>query len=185
MTDHDTTEQEQAGQISDPTTPNRISDADGGGHVSNATSEKGVISNETPEGTDSTRPLSSDEGTRSASTPEEDSQEPDTFPRDYVEKLRDESARYRQRAQQADEYAHRLHTALTAATRRLADPTDLPFDPEHLEDQDALTAALDDLVARKPHLAARKPHGSIGQGAQPHDPSSVDLAGLLRAGAGG
>ncbi|WP_261623293.1 hypothetical protein [Nesterenkonia marinintestina] len=150
MTEQNTTEQEQAGQISDPT------------------SEKGVISNETPE---------------------EDSQEPEdapeTFPRSYVEKLRDESARYRQRAQQADDYAQRLHTALTAATGRLADPSDLPFDPEHLEDQDALTAALDDLLARKPHLAARKPAGSIGQGAVTQDTSTVDLAGLLRAGAGG
>lgn len=190
MTEQDTTEHEQPIRAQNAEGPDRISDADRRDRVRNATPEEGVISDATPEGADSTRPLSSEEGTHSASTPAESSQienipEDDTFPRDYVEKLRDENARYRQRAQQADDYAHRLHTALTAATGRLADPTDLEFDPDHLEDQDALTDALDDLLARKPHLAARRPHGSIGQGAQPHDPSSVDLAGLLRAGAGG
>ncbi len=48
-------------------------------------------------------------------------QDPETFPREYVKKLRKESAGYRERAQQADTYAQRLHTALVAATGRLAD----------------------------------------------------------------
>ena len=50
------------------------------------------------------------------------------------------------------------------ATGRLADPTDLEFDEDHLDDPDALAAAIDDLLARKPHLASRKPVGDIGQG---------------------
>ena len=37
--------------------------------------------------------------------------EADTFSRDYVEKLRQENGKYRQRAQRADDLAHRLHTA--------------------------------------------------------------------------
>lgn len=110
-------------------------------------------------------------------------EEPDTFPREYVERLRDENAKWRQRAQQADDYAQRLHTALVEATGRLADPTDLEFNTEHLEDTGALTAAIDDLVARKPHLAARRPSGSIGQGAVGSSSNTVDLAGLLRASA--
>lgn len=107
----------------------------------------------------------------------------ETFPRDYVEKLRDENAKYRQRAQRSDELAHRLHRALVAADGRLADPTDLEFDDEHLEDADTLSEAIDGLLETKPHLAARKPAGDIGQGAAGPNAGAVDLAGLLRAGA--
>ena len=106
--------------------------------------------------------------------------EPDTFDRAYVEKLRDENAKYRQRAGRSDELAQRLHTALVSATGRLADPTDLPFDPEQLESDEALTAAIDELLTRKAHLASRKPVGEIGQGVSvPAD--TVNLAGLLRS----
>lgn len=107
-------------------------------------------------------------------------QDEDTFPRHVVEKLRDENAKYRQRAARADDLAHRLHTALVTATGKLHDPEDLPFDEEHLDDPEALAAAVDDLLARKPHLASRKPVGNIGQGAS-GSTSTVDLAGLLRA----
>ena len=110
----------------------------------------------------------------------ESTDEPDTFPRDYVEKLRDENAKYRQRAQRADDLAHRLHTALVAATGRLQDASDLPFDQNHLDDPDALTEALDELLESKPHLSSRKPTGSIGQGVSDAH-ATVDLAGLLRS----
>lgn len=104
----------------------------------------------------------------------------DSFPREYVEKLRDENAKYRQRAQQSDDLAQRLHTALVSATGILQDPTDLAFDEAHLEDPEALQQAIDDLLAQKPHLAARKFNGDIGQG-QTGSSNTVDLAGLLRA----
>lgn len=110
---------------------------------------------------------------------EEDAQ---TFPRDYVQKLRKESADHRAKAKDRDALARRLHTALAAATGRLADPTDLQFDESHLTDADALTAAIEALIAAKPHLASRKPTGNVGQGAAP-DKATVSLAGLLRAGA--
>lgn len=113
---------------------------------------------------------------------EQDDAEQDSFPRDYVEKLRDENAKYRRRAQESDQLAQRLHTALTAATGRLQDPTDLPYDAAHLDDADALTEAIDDLLKAKPHLGARKLHGNIGQG-QTSTNNTVDLAGILRAGA--
>lgn len=109
-----------------------------------------------------------------------DAEEPDTFPRDYVERLRDENAKYRQRAQRADDFAHRLHTALVAATGRLADPGDLDFDEAHIDDEGALRTALDDLLARKPHLASRRPRGDVGQGVTGTS-GAVDLAGLLRS----
>jgi hypothetical protein len=83
-------------------------------------------------------------------------------------------------ADDADTYAKRLHLELVRANRKLADPTDLELNEEHLDDLDALAAAVDDLLACKPHLASRRPTGDIGQGASPPAASSVDLAALLR-----
>ncbi|WP_281712131.1 hypothetical protein [Dermacoccus nishinomiyaensis] len=103
----------------------------------------------------------------------------DAFPRAYVDKLRKEAADARVKAKDRDDIAARLHTSLVAASGRLADPSDLPFDEAHLSDPDALTGALDELLARKPHLASRRPVGDIGQGVSAVT-SSVDLAGILR-----
>jgi hypothetical protein len=105
----------------------------------------------------------------------------DTFDREYVEKLRQENGRYRQRAQRADTLAQRLHTELVRATGRLADPSDLPFDEAHLDDDVALGIAIDRLLTAKPHLASRRPVGDIGQGATGSTSETVDLAAMLRA----
>lgn len=120
------------------------------------------------------------EGESAPEPVESDSETAETFPRSYVEKLRKENAGYRERAQRSDDLAHRLHAALVTATGKLADPRDLPFSAEHLEDTDALNQAIQDLISDKPHLASRKPRGSIGQGAT-GSADTVDLAGLLRA----
>lgn len=106
----------------------------------------------------------------------------ETFPRDYVQKLRDENAKYRQRAADRDEVAAKLHTALVQATGRLQDASDLAFDQTHLDDPQALTAALDALLTAKPHLATRKPMGSIGQGVSGAS-DTFSLAGALRSNA--
>jgi hypothetical protein len=114
-------------------------------------------------------------------TPTTDTEdEPDTFPREVVEKLRQENGKYRQRAQRADTYAQRLHTELVRATGRLADPSDLEFDESHLDDPDALVAAVDDLLAKKPHLASRRPVGDIGQGNRGSSAEPFSLLGLLK-----
>src|SRR5699024_8471069 len=107
-------------------------------------------------------------------------EKPDTFPREYVEQLRDENAKYRKRAQRSDQLAQRLHTALVEATGSLQDPTDLAFDESHLDDPEALQQAIDELLAAKPHLAARRPRGDVGQG-QTGTSNTVDLAEMLRA----
>lgn len=124
------------------------------------------------------RPSDAPEAPEDDNAPED---APETFPREYVQKLRDESAKYRTRAQRADDLAHRLHTALTAATGKLADPSDLPYSEDHLEDPEALTAAVDALLAAKPHLAARRPRGNVGQGNVSSQADTVDLAGILRS----
>ncbi len=113
--------------------------------------------------------------------------EPVTFDREYVQKLRDEAAGHRVRAKRTDALNARLATAQAALTGKLADPTDLPFtddllDDDGLVDEDKVHAAVDDLLQRKPHLAARRPTGNVGQGARPETPE-IGLADLLRRGA--
>jgi hypothetical protein len=110
----------------------------------------------------------------------EGTEDPETFPREYVEDLRKENAKYRQRANDRDDIATRLHTSLVAATGRLQDPSDLTFDESHLVDGEGLTAALDSLLTSKPHLASRRPVGNIGQGVTVAS-ADVDLAGILRS----
>jgi hypothetical protein len=153
---------EELDQISNPTKNDDVEETD----VTHDSPQESVTGNDESEPVDN-----SDES--------EDS--PDTFPREYVEKLRDENAKYRQRAQRADTLAQRLHEALVTATGRLQDPTDLAFDESHLDDPEALQAAIEDLLARKPHLASRRPLGDIGQGPKTGDAGEVDLAALLRS----
>ncbi len=113
--------------------------------------------------------------------------EPETFDREYVQKLRDEAAGHRVKAKRTDALNARLATAQAALTGKLADPTDLPFtddllDDDGLVDEDKVHAAVEDLVQRKPHLAARRPTGNVGQGARPETPE-IGLAAMLRRGA--
>lgn len=108
---------------------------------------------------------------------------PEAFPRAYVEQLRQEAAEARVRAKRADVLAEQLFYARVNATGRLADPTDLPFDPEILDDHPAIEAAIDALVAAKPHLASRTPRGDVGQGVLSGATDTVDLAAILRRGA--
>ncbi len=113
--------------------------------------------------------------------------EPETFDREYVQKLRDEAAGHRVKAKRTDALNARLATAQAALTGKLADPTDLPYDDALLDDdglvdEDKVRAAVDALIERKPHLAARRPTGNVGQGARPETPE-IGLAAMLRRGA--
>lgn len=135
----------------------------------------------TPGSDEGTKPQTKDEKPREGESGKKD-EEPDSFPREYVERLREESAKYRQKAGDRDALAQRLHAALVRETGRLADPDDLPFSDDHLTDAEALTTALDELLARKPHLAARRVYGDIGQGLREAN-NVPSLAGLLRANA--
>lgn len=121
-----------------------------------------------------------------AAEPEPALEPGDTFPRAYVEELRAESAKHRTAAKEAAEAVlplqERLFGLLVASTDRLADPTDLPFDAALIDDEVALTAAIDDLLARKPHLASRTVVGDIGQGGGKHAESGL-LLDILNASA--
>lgn len=73
-----------------------------------------------------------------------------------------------------------LHTALVKLDGRLANPDDLPFNPDHLTDEAALTQAITDLLATRPGLAARHVTGDVGQGARGGTTGPVDLIELMR-----
>ncbi|MUL85225.1 DUF4337 domain-containing protein [Mycobacterium sp. CBMA247] len=136
------------------------------------------------------------QGDSEAETPEGES-----FPREYVEKIRKESRGYRDRAKTAesqrdelttradtaegerDELAARLHTELVRATGILTDPTDLVFNAEHLADADKLAAAVNELIASKPHLKARKVSGDAGQGVKGGQPAEFNLLDRLKGNA--
>lgn len=152
-------------------------------------SDEGRISDETPEGSDLKYDPEPAEENRSdwnnSEEPQDDApeEEPDTFPRAYVEKLRKENADARAKVKDRDDLAERLHTALAAADGRLADPTDLPYDENHL-DPAAMGEAISDLIGRKPHLKARRIAGDAGQGPRGTMSSDVNLLGMLRGSAG-
>ena len=110
-------------------------------------------------------------------------EQPETFDRAYVERLRREAAEHRVKAKRADDLARELFTFRVNALGKLADPTDLEYDEALLEDGAALEAAVDELLSRKPHLQDRRPTGDVDQGAR-QTGETVDLAGMLRSRAG-
>lgn len=125
-----------------------------------------------------------DETTEQTDAAEEVEQtDPETFDRAYVEKLREEAAGYRVKAKRADDLARELFHHRVTALGKLADPSDLPYDEQLLDDGAALAVAVDELILRKPHLADRRPRGDVDQGARSTE-QTVDLAGILRTRAG-
>lgn len=135
------------------------------------------------EQTDEEQETTEEEGQETTEdTPDDAQNDAQTFPREYVEKLRAEAAEARTRAKRTDALEAQLFTERVRATGRLADPTDLAFNAELLDDPDALTTAIDTLLGNKPHLASRTPRGDVGQGSTGAS-GDVDLAAMLRAGA--
>lgn len=110
----------------------------------------------------------------------------DSFPRPYVERLRARSAGYRTRATAAEARVGDLERALFTERVRaldvLADPSDMAFDADMLDDADALAGAVADLVAARPHYRKRgtTSTGTTGsrEAASPRD--GVSLTGIMR-----
>ncbi|MDP7725088.1 hypothetical protein [Mycobacterium sp. TY814] len=103
---------------------------------------------------------------------------------DTLAKVRREARNLRDRLKtaeaRADELAHRLHTELARANGKLADPHDFPFNPDLLDDTEAMNAAIDALLTHKPHLRSRAPKGDIGQGARGNRSIPLDFSAFLR-----
>lgn len=101
-------------------------------------------------------------------------------------KARKQAAKYRTELRAVevdrDELAQALWVERVTALGTLADPTDMPFDPEALHDPDRLRELADELVAVKPHLRSRRIRQRAGQG-EGSTPGGVSLADMLRRGA--
>ncbi len=144
--------------------------------------------------TGSTAPESDAPSVDESTAPATESTDPDTFDRAYVEKLRKESAGYRERAGRADEAGRRLLDATVRAHAGavLADPGDLLHfgSPAELLGEDGypdpakVTAAAEALVTARPHLATRRVTGDAGQGPRGTVSTAPDLAQILRRAAG-
>lgn len=109
----------------------------------------------------------------------------ETFPREYVEKLRQENADQRLKAKRSDELEQALRTAViaSATSKILVDPQDLPWTDELADENgfpnpEEIRKAASALVVERPHLG--RIQGSAGQGFRGESSDSVDLAGLLR-----
>lgn len=108
----------------------------------------------------------------------------DTTP--ALARARQQAARYRRQLRdtetERDELAAALWVARVDALGVLADPDDLPFDPDALHDPDRLRELADELVTRKPHLRSRRIRERAGQG-EGSAPGGVSLAAILNRGA--
>ncbi|MCK8644398.1 hypothetical protein [Mycobacterium colombiense] len=106
-----------------------------------------------------------------------------------LRKLRKENAGLRERAKAAearaartDSLAARLHTAQVAATGKLADPADFPYNPDAdlLDDSEAFNQAIDEFLEAKPHLRSRTPRGDVGQGNRGKPEEPVNFLNILK-----
>lgn len=123
-------------------------------------------------------------------TPEGDSEpaESDTDGEQESEalaKARREAKNLRDRAKTAetrvDELSRLVFALKVAALDKLADASDFEYDADLVDDDEALAAAVDELIARRPHYAKpRKPNGSIGQGQHGNNAGPQDFSSLLR-----
>ena len=125
-----------------------------------------------------------DDGTDELDREGDDDGDDEQDPR--LSRARQQAARYRRELRdtetERDELAAALWTARVEALGVLADPADLPFDPEALHDPDRLRELVDELVTEKPHLKSRRIRARAGQG-EGSAPGGVSLAAILNRGA--
>ena len=74
-----------------------------------------------------------------------------------------------------------LFALKVTALDKLEDVSDLEYNPDLLTDPDALAAAVDELIAKRPHYAKRtRPSGSVGQGNRGESAAAPTFASLLQ-----
>lgn len=125
-----------------------------------------------------------DDGTDELDRDGDDDRDDEQDPR--LSRARGQAARYRRELRETeaerDELAAALWTARVDQLGVLADPDDLPFDPDALHDPDRLRELVDELVTEKPHLRSRRIRARAGQG-EGTAPGGVSLAAILNRGA--
>src|SRR5690625_2805680 len=91
----------------------------------------------------------------------------DTFPRSYVQRLRERSNGYRLQLRERESEVDKLQRQLFAERLQrldlVVDHDAVPYDPALLDDDDALQEHIEGLLADKPYLRKRKVSGNIGQ----------------------
>lgn len=104
--------------------------------------------------------------------------------RAVVTKLRKEAGDTRKKLRETeartDELAAQLWRYRVAETGLLADPEDLPYDPDALDDPDKVRALAEDLVTRKPHMRSTRIRSRAGQGVGTAS-EPVSLSAMLKA----
>lgn len=128
------------------------------------------------------------EGETPNATTDDPEGEGTTFDREYVQQLRSEAAGHRRRATEAEQAVEDLRRKLwsheVAALGLLADPEDLPYDSEAAGDPEAVKAAAEALIARKPHMARTSTSGPLPDAADREpSPGGVSWSAMLRGGA--
>lgn len=125
--------------------------------------------------------------TENAGAPDGETPEPagDTFSREYVEKLRGESARSRKASKEAADRLAELEqkyvTARVAALGELADPSALPYSRDLVEmDDDALAEHVTAFLKQAPHMRRVGAGGALP--AHERGPAAVSLVDMLRRG---
>ncbi|BCO71432.1 hypothetical protein [Mycobacterium intracellulare] len=113
--------------------------------------------------------------------------EPDAFDRPYVEKIRKESAGYRDRAKTAearvDELSRALFAAHVAATGKLENPAEIEYNADIVDDADAINEAIDAAIAQRPYIKARRTVGNVGQGIKGDSTAEFSLLDRLKGNA--
>lgn len=146
------------------------------------TPQAGDGAGDEPTSDDSGEPLEEPHNDDEPDGDEPDGDEPDDDEPE-ISRARQQAARYRRQLRdvesERDELAAALWTERVAALGVLADPTDLPHDPDALHDPDRLRELADELVAAKPHLRSRRIRERAGQG-EGDGSGTVSLSGLLR-----
>src|SRR5690625_121873 len=98
---------------------------------------------------------------------DDDQRDDDTFPRSYVQRLRERSNGYRLQLRERDSEVETLQRQLFAERLQrldlVIDHDAVPYDPALLDDDDALQEHIEGLLADKPYLRKRKVSGNIGQ----------------------
>src|SRR5690625_4447696 len=91
----------------------------------------------------------------------------DTFPRSYVQRLRERSNGYRLQLRERESEVDKLQRQLFAERLQrldlVVDHDAVPYDPALLDDDDALQEHVEGLLSAKPYLRKRKVSGNIGQ----------------------
>lgn len=111
-------------------------------------------------------------------TPQEPAEAPTTPPEPA--EAPQESDELTEARAKVDDYSRQLFRARVERTGLLIDPEDMPYDAALVDDPDALSEAVTELVERKPHLRVVSTSGDLPAFGAGADASNVSLTGLLR-----